>query len=129
MELPTINDLFIIKALDHQEGAVKALLQINKGSEILKGHFPGQPVVPGACMLQLIREVLETAMSRSLQLEKAVNLKFITIIEPNFIYEIELSLSYQPIKKGGIIVTAKLTAGEVIFFKFLGNFVERLGTF
>ena len=52
------NDLFSIEKVTHEDGAIKATLGINSDSEILKGHFPGHPVVPGACMLQITKEVL-----------------------------------------------------------------------
>ena len=70
--------LFTIASITHESHTVKAVLQINVDDPILKGHFPGHPVVPGASMLQVIKEVLEEALQAPLQLKKGTQLKLIT---------------------------------------------------
>ena len=116
-----INDeIFIINKLEHREGFIKAELLVNKHSEILKGHFPGQPVVPGACMLQLIKDILERALDASLLLKKADHLKFINLIVPEGDRVVLLDLSYKTDENIG--VSAKLLIGEVVCFKFQGSF-------
>jgi 3-hydroxymyristoyl/3-hydroxydecanoyl-(acyl carrier protein) dehydratase len=37
---------------------VQATIRLNPDHAIFAGHFPGQPVVPGVCMLQIIKELL-----------------------------------------------------------------------
>lgn len=117
------NEIFIINRLEHQEGFIKAELVVNHQSNILKGHFPGQPVVPGACMLQLIKDVLESALSTSLLLKKADHLKFINMIVPGDGQVVLLDLSYKIFES--ISVIAKLLIGEVVCFKFQGSFVPQ----
>jgi len=69
--MPGKNDgLFKISKLEHQEGVISAVLDINKDCDIFNGHFPGHPVVPGACMLQIVKEVLEKALETSLTVKK-----------------------------------------------------------
>ncbi|MBQ0740088.1 3-hydroxyacyl-ACP dehydratase, partial [Aquimarina celericrescens] len=34
-------------------------ITINKNHKIFKGHFPGNPVTPGVCMIQIIKELAE----------------------------------------------------------------------
>jgi len=114
------NEIFIINKLEHHEGFIKAELLVNKHSEILKGHFPGQPVVPGACMLQLIKDILERALDASLLLKKADHLKFINLIVPEGDRVVLLDLSYKTDENIG--VSAKLLIGEVVCFKFQGSF-------
>jgi 3-hydroxymyristoyl/3-hydroxydecanoyl-(acyl carrier protein) dehydratase len=55
--------LFNISKLEHQVGSISAVLDINRDCEIFKGHFPGQPIAPGACMLQIVKDILEKATS------------------------------------------------------------------
>jgi len=117
------NEIFIINNLEHTDSSIKAELVVNHQSNILKGHFPGQPVVPGACMLQLIKDVLESALDASLLLKKADHLKFINMIVPGDNQVVVLDVSY---KTGeSISVVAKLLIGEVVGFKFQGSFVPR----
>ena len=118
----TNNDIFSIINLEHLDGQVKAMLGVNKRSEIFKGHFPGQPVVPGACMVQIVKDVLEMALSQTLRLKKAGQLKFMNIIVPGD-EQLKLSISYKNSDED-IIISATLNNAEVICFKFMGSFVK-----
>jgi 3-hydroxyacyl-[acyl-carrier-protein] dehydratase len=118
------NDLFGIGKIAHQHGAVSAALKINPDSEILKGHFPGHPVVPGACMLQIVKEVLEDALGCPLQIKKAYQLKFMTMIDPANTLAVQLDISYQYTDEGAIGITGKLSNPEAVYFKFQGSFIK-----
>lgn len=117
------DDLFIADRLTHTDGIIKADLSINPGSPIFKGHFPGQPVVPGACILQIVKEVLESALGYSVQLKKAGNLKFVGMIEPTATNATLLEIGYKLIV-GEINVTAKLVDGNRVCFKMSATFIN-----
>ena len=51
-----LNDFFIIDDWQPGNGLARAILRINWGHPIFEGHFPGRPVVPGACLLQIVKE-------------------------------------------------------------------------
>jgi 3-hydroxyacyl-[acyl-carrier-protein] dehydratase len=97
-------------------GSVKALLAIRPDHAIFLGHFPGQPVVPGVCMMQMIRELLEVNVERKLRINKADNMKFLSVIDPRQNSEIEAMISYVE-DHGLFVLTASLSAGNIIFFK------------
>ena len=117
------NDIFNIDSISHANESIEAILSINSGSTIFDGHFPNQPVVPGACMLQVVKDVLEGALGSSFQLKKAGNIKFISMIVPSLNDMIQLEISYKSIDVG-INVNAKLVSNDVICFKFQGSFVR-----
>jgi 3-hydroxyacyl-[acyl-carrier-protein] dehydratase len=118
------NDLFSIEKISHEDGVIKAILGINPDSEILKGHFPGHPVVPGACMLQITKEVLEDVLQTSLRLKKADQLKFMTMIDPANVRTVELDISYKHQEGSTVTVTAKLTNADIVYFKLQGSFIK-----
>jgi 3-hydroxyacyl-[acyl-carrier-protein] dehydratase len=123
--MPVKNDvLFNISKLEHNDGAISAMLDINKDCDIFKGHFPGHPVVPGACMLQIVKEVLEEALEVSIRLKKADHLKFISMIDPGNTLAVQLDIAYKIVEEGDVSVTAKLMSGEVVCFKFQGRFLR-----
>ncbi|SHM28285.1 hypothetical protein [Mucilaginibacter sp. OK098] len=112
-----VNDaIFRIDKLEHSDNLIKADLSINANSSIFKGHFPGQPVVPGACMLQLVKEVLEDALGQSLQIQKAGYLKFIAMTDPLVTLSMQLEIAYKFIEDL-ISITGKLSDGERVCFK------------
>ena len=122
--MPAVNnDLFRIEDITHETGVISATLTINKDSEILKGHFPAHPVVPGACMLQVLKETLESTLQISVRLKKAANLKFMTMIDPANTPTVQLDLTYKFAEDGTISATTKLSNAETIYFKFQGSFI------
>ena len=110
------NSFYTVLRAESSPGNVKALLSINKEHPILKGHFPGQPVVPGVCMMQIIKELTEQQTKNKLNISRADTIKFLSIIDPRLNPEVEALVSYIE-KDGSFSVTASLMAGEVTFFK------------
>jgi 3-hydroxyacyl-[acyl-carrier-protein] dehydratase len=103
---------------------IRAVLEINPGHEIFKGHFPGQPVVPGVCMMQIVKELLETATGRSLRLHTGLDLKFLSVIDPTKNNIVHSEINYSVLAAGNINVTARLFYNDITFFKFKGVFTE-----
>jgi 3-hydroxyacyl-[acyl-carrier-protein] dehydratase len=118
------NNLFSIHKITHEDGIIRASLGINKNSDILKGHFPGHPIVPGACMLQITKEVLEEALNLSLRLKKADHLKFITMIDPANISNIQLEISCKYPEDETISIIARLSNPDIVYFKLKGSFIK-----
>jgi 3-hydroxyacyl-[acyl-carrier-protein] dehydratase len=116
------NEIFIIESLEHGAGQVTANLSINKSSAIFEGHFPGQPVVPGACMVQLVKDILQDALNIKVMLKKAATIKFIAMITPDTVHPINLTIGYKIIDDGYISINAKILTGDVTCFKLQGNY-------
>ncbi|HEV2479319.1 MAG TPA: hypothetical protein VGS79_06635 [Puia sp.] len=80
-----LNDLYSIEkwsASDTTAGEVRAVLVLNATHPIFAAHFPGQPVVPGACQLQMVEELLSHFLDAEFRLVNAGQLKFLTPIDP-----------------------------------------------
>lgn len=58
-------------------------IKINKNHILYNGHFPNRPVTPGVILMQLFKEEAERLSLQKLQLEKAVNVKFTAVVDPN----------------------------------------------
>lgn len=90
------NDFFAIESMIHNEAGIEALLRMNPAHPIFEGHFPGRPVVPGVCMLQLIKEVAEIALNRSLFLKQAAQIKYLKVLVPEYQQNIALHIAWKP---------------------------------
>lgn len=117
------NELYKINSIAHNEGTIEASLQINKNNEIFKGHFPGHPVLPGVCMLQIVKEVLEGSLNKTIRLIRADQIKFLALIEPGKSNILQFKLSYKLTDNNNIAVHANLTAKNEVCFKFKGLFI------
>ncbi len=112
------DDFFVIAALEKSEGVVLATLDIDPAHRIFAGHFPGQPVVPGVCMMQMIKETLETAIGRATRLQKADHAKFLSMINPLEINRVQAELSFNPDPEGRLDLTARIFTGTTVFLKY-----------
>ena len=118
------EEIFQVESVEHADNVIKAVLSINADSPIFQGHFPGQPVVPGACMLQVVKDVLADALGYKIQLKKGDNLKFVGMIVPGSADTVALEISYKVIEDA-VNVNAKLSEGDRVCFKFKGIFIRK----
>jgi len=116
------GDFYTVVSTVKEADKIQAILKINPEHAIFRGHFPGQPVVPGVCMMQIVKELLETATSRSLRLHTGLDLKFLSVIDPGKNNTIHTETDYNVLASGDINVTARLFYNETTFFKFKGVF-------
>ena len=87
-----IKDLYSILVFTKTDGSVEASLKLNKDHEVFKGHFPGNPIMPGVCSIQLVKELTEKALDKKLFLSVVSNVKFMAIINPEENDTIDLTL-------------------------------------
>ena len=111
-----LNDFFKLIQKDSTPGVVKAKISINKEHRIFQGHFPGLPVVPGVCMLQMVREIMEVHLDRSLDIAASDNMKFLSVINPDQNVEVDASIHYTD-ADDNVSINATLFAGTTTFFK------------
>lgn len=48
-----------------------------------QGHFPGNPLVPGVCLIQAVAGMLETAYQEPLRIKMVKNVKFTSPVVPD----------------------------------------------
>ncbi|RZJ66836.1 MAG: 3-hydroxyacyl-ACP dehydratase [Flavobacterium sp.] len=69
------------------------MIRVNPNHEVFKGHFPGNPVMPGVCMMQIIKELTEEINGSSLFMQSLSNVKFMALINPEQTPELRLELN------------------------------------
>lgn len=116
------NDFFYIRRLDTEGDTLHAQLELNPGHRVFEGHFPGQPVVPGVCMVQMIKEILEQALEKPLQLQQADHIKFLSVIDPRVDPHLQTEISLRHTDTG-VDVNATLRKEAVVSLKLKGRFV------
>ncbi|MGE0638569.1 MAG: 3-hydroxyacyl-ACP dehydratase [Bacteroidia bacterium] len=112
----TLNNFSVPEA-----GKVQAQIKLNASHAIFKGHFPESPVVPGVCLIQISKEMLEKSLDATTQLVQSSQVKFLAVVDPtvNAVLQIALDTKEQD---GLISANAAISAGEKVFFKFKGVF-------
>lgn len=120
-----LNDFFTINDKVTSETEIWAELHINSDHKIFEGHFPNQPVVPGVCMMQMVKEVLESVIGKETNLKQAADMKFLAVINPLENNLIHASIKYSSDESGNTNVVASLFKDELVHFKFKGQFVPQ----
>ena len=90
-----LEGLYEIQEFEYAEPHVKTTIKLNKEHRIFEGHFPGHPVLPGVCVIQIIKELTEKSLEKKLLLSVASNVKFMAVINPekNDIVQFEIELA------------------------------------
>ena len=65
---------------------------INEKHDVFKGHFPGNPIMPGVCMIQIIKELTAAITKSTLIIQTLSNVKFMALINPEVTPELRLEL-------------------------------------
>ena len=85
-----INDFFEIVSKESAEGTLKCKVKLHPEHFIYQAHFPGNPVTPGVCLVQMAAEILGEVYQENLMLSLLKNIKFKKIVrpedEPTFVF-------------------------------------------
>ncbi|WP_333850655.1 3-hydroxyacyl-ACP dehydratase [Epilithonimonas sp.] len=111
-----LNDFYAVTSYEKTEKGFKANITLNKDHQIFNGHFPGNPVTPGVCMMQIVKDLTEEFTKSKLFLKSASNVKFMAIINPidtpDLVLELDINENEDEIK-----VKNTTTFGETIALK------------
>lgn len=88
-----LKDFYKVEKLEKtDQGKYTAIITLNKEHNIFKGHFPGNPVTPGVCMMQIIKELSQNILGSSLIMTSSSNVKFMALINPEINSTLKLEL-------------------------------------
>ena len=91
------NNLYKIIRKEGVGPVVNYAIELIPSCVIYAAHFPGEPITPGVCIVQMGKELVEELLSEQrstpckLMIKKVKNVKFLSIISPNE----TLQLTYQ----------------------------------
>lgn len=119
------NSFYIITHEERGNNSITVTVTLNPAHPIFNGHFPGRPVVPGVCMMQIVKELLDKGTAQDTLLRHGSNIKFLNFIDPTQQPEVLISVQYDVQPDASWKVNANIRHGEIVFFKFQGNFITQ----
>jgi len=119
-----LKNFYTLVEIDtHDKDNITAIVDLNKDHEIYNGHFPGNPVVPGVCLTQLIKEIMENVKACELMLVYADNIKFMAVVNPQKNSRLQIDLKIKTNEEENLIKVNSVTHfNDQVFYKFKGNF-------
>ena len=115
-----MNDFYTCHEMQQGDNEITCRLVFNADHSIFKGHFPGQPVVPGVCMMEIVKELLQYKINKPLRLGKADNVKFLQLIVPGI--EPGIKITWKE-NENGYSVNAIFKTETASHFKLSGQYV------
>lgn len=102
---------------------LRVSLMIIREHPVFEGHFPGNPVLPGVCTLQIVGELLSKFLRQKLMLVKSENIKFMSLVVPakNTILDYEIRFSKN--EENILSVKCTATSGNVEVLKMKGGYI------
>ena len=110
-----IDKMFVLVSDDGRQ----VVLRLDPAHPIYQMHFPGMPITPGMCLVQMLSELLERKIGKKLELNRIVNLKFIRPLSPE--ESPLLSVDFESIEateEEGIHAKGTISANEQVATKF-----------
>jgi 3-hydroxyacyl-[acyl-carrier-protein] dehydratase len=117
-----LNNLYTIQSLSESDNQIEATLHLVADHAIFGGHFPGQPVLPGVCMMEMIAEVMGEYLKNSFRISGGPLIKFLRMIDPRMNPSIHLEIKYQP-SSSTIVTNGRIFSASDVFMKFQLNLV------
>ena len=77
-----LDNLFITHSITETEDGFEAVVHCNADHPVYQAHFPGNPITPGACMLQEASVLMQEKMGRPMFLKAAKNIKYLSLLIP-----------------------------------------------
>ena len=111
------DSFFSVKEVVSAEADATYRVALNSSHPIFKAHFAGDPVMPGACIAQMIKELSEDCLSRRFFIGVVKNMKFLKVISPDENPEVSVQMVYTTQDDGDVAVSTVIRAGDSVFSK------------
>ncbi len=117
-----LNDLCFLQSVSDTEGGAIFHVLMKDDHSLYRGHFPGQPVTPGVVLAEIVKELLENHLDKSLEMTRMRQCKFLSAHNPVQNPQIEISASW--ISGDEYTVHAAGSAQPEVFFKLSACYRE-----
>ena len=117
------DNLYTIVSQQKENGLDTFRIRLHPEWPIYKAHFPGHPITPGVCIVQMVQELLQECLHRNLILRKAKHIKYVSIISPEEVTDLTVTFSKietQP--DGNLKVQAQIANNETLYTKLSATF-------
>lgn len=112
-----LNDFYKLKEQTESNGDWSFKVELNPNHSIYTGHFPNQPIVPGVCNLQIIRECTELVLKQKVRIVNISSCKYLTVVDPTKNKDLDIQLSLKASEAGEYTLQALGTFEETDFIK------------
>ena len=105
------------------DGEASFTVKLNPDCRVYRGHFPGEPIAPGVCNIQMLTECASKAVGKSLLLSKIRQCRFTALVTPKETPFLDIRLQWRK-EADEISFTASAGCQTEVFITLKANAVE-----
>lgn len=121
------DSFFVVEEMTETDGLPRFAVRLNPRHPIFSVHFPGNPIVPGVCQLQLVGELLEIHLGRRLYLNQVKNVKYLSVLTPTETERFEVAIQKLDVATDMLKATALLQTADKAYARI--SLTYRYGPF
>lgn len=119
------NFYTLLHSENHLDTDWQVQVVLNPQHPVYNGHFTQQSVVPGVCLMQIIKECTENICHTTLQYKQVASCKFLQAIDPNETPELQFSLTIKENGDDSFQLLAEGTSERGTFIKLKAQLTAR----
>lgn len=116
-----VPNLYRILSQQVETELIRAELEVDAAHEIFKGHFPSVPVLPGVCMVQCVKELIESSIEKKTRLDKADMIKFLSMLNPLESKIVSAEIIIKETTDVRVVFQASLKSSNQFLLKYSGS--------
>lgn len=101
-----------------ESGSEVVTVQINPDHSIFTGHFPDTPILPGVCLLHIVRDCVGERVGTPIMWRRIRSTKFLQTIIPTISQRLEVNFTIKKPDK----VSAEVTFNGKVAAKIMANY-------
>ena len=110
------------RIIERNTEAGEFAVQILPECEVFQGHFPGHPVCPGVCNMEMVKECAMQLVGKSLTIATVKQCRFLNVITPEGSPQLKIKVSATPLEgEDAYLVQASIEDETTIYLTFKGN--------
>jgi 1-acyl-sn-glycerol-3-phosphate acyltransferase len=110
--MKALNHLFRLERTERTDEALTCHIRLNAAHLVYAAHFPGEPITPGALLVQVVTEALGAALERPWELRRVAQAKFLTPVCPDRVERLVITYTKIERTETGVSAKAVLSGAE-----------------
>ncbi|MDO4160876.1 MAG: beta-hydroxyacyl-ACP dehydratase [Prevotellaceae bacterium] len=117
------NKFYRIMGIDKDDERRNAVfhLAILPDCEVYEGHFPGNPICPGVCNIETIRECASLFIGHDMRIRMIKQCRLVAIASPAICPEVDVTINISSLDDNTFIVAARIEDKEKTYIDFKGE--------
>lgn len=115
-----LNKYFTIDSVERKDEETIFHVTLNPEHEIYKGHFQGNPISPGVCTVEMVKECAQQITEEQLNFASIKNCRFISLLTPANETELQVHVNLTE-SEDGYTIKADVNGQEQAYLTLSGN--------